>query len=330
MPRYSNQKLKPLYLMRILLENTDEDNFLTADELTAALEGCGIPAARRSIYDDIEALRQFGLDVVLRRGRGGGYFVAARDFELPELKLLVDAVQSSRIITDKKSGELIKKLSKLVSAAQAKQLNRQVYINDRAKSLNEHVFYNIDALHAAINDDRKISFKYFDYNIKKQPVFRKSGALYTQTPAALCWNGDSYYLIAYSPRFDNPFANYRVDRMTEVAALPEQAEKWDKQAFRITDYVKQTFGMYSGEVVKARLAFDESLVSVALDQFGNKARLRGIGGGRFEINASVSSSPVFLGWMFQLGEKAEILEPESLRSAMKEHIAAVSRMYGKG
>jgi predicted DNA-binding transcriptional regulator YafY len=330
MSRLSNQKLKPLYLARILLEHTDADNLMTADELVTALGAYGIPARRRSLYDDIEALRQFGYDITLRPGKGGGYFIAARDFELPELKLLVDAVQSSRLITDKKSGELIEKLSKLASAAQAKQLNRQVYISGRAKSMNEHVFYNIDAIHAAINDGKKIGFKYFEYDIKKKRVFRKNGGSYIRTPVALCWNDDNYYLVTYNPKYDDPFANYRVDRMTEVAALEEAADKWDKKAFKITDYVKRSFGMYSGVVEQARLAFDASLVSAVLDHFGSQTRLHDLGDGRFEISAPVSSSSVFFGWMFQFGEKAEILEPESMRAAMREHIATAGKLYSAG
>ena len=329
MPRLSNQKLKPLYLARILLERTDERNALTARELCAALAAYDIPASRQSIYDDIEVLRQFGLDIILQQGKGGGYFIGGRDFELPELKLLVDAVQSSRLITGKKSQELISKLSKLTSREQAKQLNRQVWVNGRAKALNETVYYSIDAIHEAVNDGKKISFKYFDYTMKKQRVYRKDSQAYVRTPVAMCWNDDNYYLITYSPHFENTFATYRVDRMTGVEILDERADDFDRKRFSIADYVKRTFGMYSGEIVRARLAFDESLVSVVLDHFGSDTQLSDFGGGRFAIMTEVSSSPVFLGWMFQLGEKAEVLEPESLRTAMREMLATVSNIYGE-
>jgi predicted DNA-binding transcriptional regulator YafY len=328
MPRSSNQKLKPLYLSRILLERTDEDHVLTAQELCDALAAYGIHAGRQSIYGDVDALRQFGLDIGLRPGKGGGYFVAGRDFELPELKLLVDAVQSSRLITEKKSRELIGKLSKLASREQSKLLNRQVYAG-RSKAVNETVYYSIDTIHAAINAGKKISFKYFDYTAQKMRAYRKNGRPYVRTPAALCWNDDNYYLITYIPRESDSFATYRVDRMASVGLLAEDADHFDRGEFSISEYMRRTFGMYSGETVTARLSFDGSLVSAVLDHFGNDTRLRETGGGRFAVSAEVSASPVFLGWMFQFGDKAEILEPGSLRAAMREHAMTVSAAYGE-
>ncbi|GHU95713.1 transcriptional regulator [Clostridia bacterium] len=329
MPRLSNQKMKPLYLARILLEGTDDGHILTAQELCDALAAYDISASRQSIYGDIEALRLSGLDITLVPGKNGGYFIAKRDFELPELKLLVDAVQSSRLITGKKSRELIDKLSKLTSSAQAKQLNRQVWVNGRAKALNETVYYSIDTIHEAINDGKKISFKYFDYNVKKKRVYRKNGETYIRTPVAMCWNDDNYYLVAFSPKYEDSLTTFRVDRIAGVEILDEAADVFDRKKFSIADYIKRTFGMYSGEVVSAKLAFDESLVSVVLDHFGNNTTLLEIGGGRFAIDAEVSTSPVFLGWIFQFGRKAEILEPDSLRSAMRELVMTAKDIYGE-
>ena len=327
MPRSSNQKLKPLYLARILLECTDESNPLTAQGIIDALSAYQIPANRKSIYDDIEALRQFGLDIELRHGKNGGYYVASRDFELPELKLLVDAVQSSRLITGKKSRELIAKISKLTSKAQAGQLNRQVYVGERAKALNETVYYSIDAIYTAINEGKKISFKYFDYSTKKKRVYRKNGQAYIRTPVAMCWNNDKYYLVTYSLKYDDSFATFRIDRMAGVELLNEEADAFDRKSFSIAGYIKRAFGMHSGEIVNARFAFDKSLVNIVLDHFGTDTCLEDIGGNRFAVNAEVLASPVFLGWIFQLGNKAEILEPESLRIAMRELIAEVSYNY---
>jgi predicted DNA-binding transcriptional regulator YafY len=264
--------MKSLYLARILLERTDDAHILTAQELCDALDSYDITASRQSIYGDIEALRLSGLDITLVPGKNGGYFVSKRDFELPELKLLVDAVQSSRLITGKKSRELIDKLSKLTSREQAKQLNRQVWVNGRAKALNETVYYSIDAIHEAINDGKKISFKYFDYNVKKKRVYRKNDQIYIRTPVAMCWNDDNYYLVTYNPKYDDPFATYRVDRMTSVEIIDESADSFDRKKFNIPDYIKRTFGMYSGEIVSAKLAFDESLVSVVLDIARTRSR----------------------------------------------------------
>jgi predicted DNA-binding transcriptional regulator YafY len=330
MPRLSNQKLKPLYLARILLERTDESNVLTATELIAALNAYGIESGRKAIYDDLEALQLFGLDVTLRHGKDGGYFIASRDFELPELKLLVDAVQSSRFITSKKSGELIGKLSKLTSEPQAKQLKRQVYVSGRAKTLNKTVYYAIDAIHTAINENMKISFKYFDYTVGKRREYRKNGEPYVRTPVALCWSDDNYYLITYLPgRGNDPFAQYRIDRMSDVKTLDESADVFDRDSFDIAEHAKRLFGMYSGETVKATIAFDKSLVGVVLDHFGNDTSLVSIDRNRFYTEVEVSESPVFLSWVFQFGKKAEILKPEALREAMRGLISENDKIYAQ-
>lgn len=327
MPREANQKSKLLYLMRILLERTDENNTLNASELVSALAAYDIQATRKTVYNDIETLRQFDIDIELQRGKDGGYYAASRDFELAELKLLVDAVQSSRLITDKKCGELIGKLSKLASVTQARQLKRQVYVDGRAKGFNEAVYYNIDAIHDAINQCRKISFRYFDYNTKKKRVYRRDGERYIRTPLDLCWHDDKYYLVTYSAKHGDPFASYRVDRMSDVQMLDDPADIFDRKGFSITEYAKSMFGMYSDETVRARLAFDDGLVSVVLDYFGGNTSMTPFGEGRFLIDANVSQSPVFLSWMFGFGKRAEILAPDSLREAMRELLAINRQIY---
>lgn len=328
MPRSSNQKFKPLYLARIFAERTDEENVLTAQELVDILALYNVPANRKSIYDDIEALQQFGMDIMHRHGKDGGYYLASRDFEMAELKLLVDAVQSSRFITTKKSNELIKKLSTLTSISQAKQLNRQVYISGRAKSINEAIYYSIDAIHTAINAGKKISFRYFEYDMKKNRIYRRKGKTYVRTPVALCWNDDKYYLITYSPIFDNPYGNYRVDRMANVEVLDEKADRYNKKTINIPQYITRSFGMFSGEVVKARLAFNEDAAHVVFDHFGSDIYLSDIGNGRFAISVEVANSWMFLTWILQLGKKAEILEPESLRESMRKMLATGNEIYG--
>ena len=241
-------------------------------------------------------------------------------------KLLVDAVQSSRFITQKKSTELIKKLSSLTSNEQAKLLRRQVYVADRAKTINETVYYSIDHIHCAINEHKKITFKYFDYDVNKNQVFRKQGKLYKVTPVTLCWNDDNYYLITYNGYYDN-FTHYRVDRMSSVNALDEDSDQFDKSSFNIAEYAKRVFGMFDGEVVRARLSFDNSLVNVVLDHFGKDVRMLNAGEGWFDILADVSISPVFLAWMFTLGDSAVIKEPDSLITAMKGLIEKNSKQY---
>ena len=320
-----NQRMKLLYLMKILLERTDENHALTVAELILALAEYDIKAERKSIYSDLELLRNYGMNIETQKTRTVEYFVDGRQFELPELKLLVDAVQSSRFITARKSNDLIKKLSALASVHQAKELKRQVVMAERPKPLNEGIYYNIDAIHAAINGRRKVIFKYFDYSVEKKRVYRKNGNEYCQTPAALCWNDDKYYLICYSAKYDD-FTNYRVDRMSNVVVCDESADKFDKNRFNVAEHTKRMFGMYSGELVSAKLRFDNSLVNTIQDKFGADLPLR-VQNDQFEISVDVSNSPVFLSWMFQFGDKAEIVAPDSLRESMATLIAENARKY---
>ena len=317
MPSSPNQRLKHLYLMKILLEKTDEQNTMTVAEIISALSVYGITAERKSIYTDMELLRQFGIDIETQRSKTVGYYVANREFELPELKLLVDAVQSSRFITQKKSGELIRKLSSLTSSEQAKQLRRQVFITGRAKTINEKIYYNIDGIHNAINNNRKIAFKYFDYDINKKQVYRKQGELYQNTPVALCWNEDKYYLIAYNAYYDD-LAHFRVDRMNNVELLDEEADIFDRKIFNAAEHAKRVFGMFDGEIVKAKLSFDSCLVNAVIDHFGKDICIIPSVDGWFDITVDVSISPVFLAWIFQFGRLAVIKSPEKLINAMQE------------
>lgn len=317
MPRTANDKLKLLYLKRILEEKTDEYNALTAQELISALAFYDIKVERKTIYADIELLRHFGLDIELKRGKTPGYYLASRTFELPELKLLVDAAQSAYFITGNKSKELIRKLSSFTSVAQAGQLERQVHIAGRPKTFNEALYYSVDAIHAAIHQATQIQFQYFDYNIKKQRVYRKDGGLYQCTPVALFWNEDKYYLIAFSSEHGE-LRHYRVDRMNNVTALEEPADNFDKANFDSAKYAKKLFGMFNGETVRATLSFENSLVSVVLDHFGSDIHMRDINDGWFAITVDVSASPVFFSWMFQFGARARIESPDTLIASMRE------------
>jgi len=313
--------------MKILLEKTDAQNPLTINGIISELSCYGISAERKSLYIDLETLREFGLDIETTRSKTTGYYVASRQFELPELKLLVDAVQSSRFITSKKSDELIQKLSTLTSVAQAKQLKRQVYVSGRAKSFNEAAYYSVDAVHAAINDGKKIKFHYFDYDVNKNRVLRKNGDLYKATPITMCWDEDKYYLVTYSAEHDE-LRNYRVDRMSDAEALDEDADPIDPERFDVAAHIKLSFGMYSGKIIHARLLFENSLINVVLDHFGKDVMMSPSKEGFIEVMADVPISPVFLGWMLQFGKRAAILAPDRLISAMKELIAENAETYG--
>ena len=326
MPSSPNQRTKLLHLMKIMLDKSDEQNPITMPEIISELAAYDIHAERKSIYNDLEILRQYGLDVITVKTKVRGYYIGHRQFELPELKLLVDAVQSSRFITEKKSKELITKLSSLTSQAQAADLKRQIFVAGRPKSFNEQAFYSVDAIHTAVNSGKKVTFKYFDYNVQKKRVFRKDGAAYEVTPITLCWDSDKYYLVAFNAEH-NELRNYRVDRMSDVDVLDSKGDNYNMSKSKIAEHIKGMFGMFGGEVVRAKLAFADSFVNVVLDYFGKSTRIIPKDDGQFEVTVDVTVSPVFLGWVFQFGGKAKIISPDSLVDSMRELIATNAVFY---
>lgn len=238
MAKSSNQKLKLLYLLKMLEEKTDEENTMSINEMIAELDRYGISAERKSIYDDLEALKHYGLDVASRKSKTTEYFVASRLFELPELKLLVDAVQCSKFVTHKKSDQLIKKIESLASRNQAMSLHRQVYVSNRVKTINESIYYNVDSLHSAIAENKQVTFKYFDYDIKKEKVYRKNGDRYTVSPYGLSWDDENYYLVTFSHKYKD-FTHYRVDRMSDIELCDSARDPLpDNEQFNIADYSK--------------------------------------------------------------------------------------------
>ena len=264
--KLSNQKLKLMYLAQILTEETDETHTLTVPELIDRLGTLGISAERKSIYDDLECLRMFGLDICSTKTKTTNYYIASRDFELPELKLLVDSVQASRFITRKKSMELISKIEKLTSRENAKKLQRQVYITNRIKTVNEKIYYNVDKIHDAIAADKQITFKYFNLNIQKEKVYRKNGDAYTESPVALTWDDENYYLITYKEKYDS-YTHYRVDKMEQIE-IAQQSRVLPKKEFDLSVYSKSMFQMFNGEEADVSIEFENELVGVVLDRFG--------------------------------------------------------------
>ena len=328
MPRSANQKLKLLCLCRILWERTDEDHPLTVPELIQALEAWDIKAERKSIYDDMEALRTLGMDVQSRKGKSPGWFLGERTFQLAELKLLVDAVQSSKFITQRKSSELIRKLESQASVHQARQLQRQVYVDRRVKSMNESVYYTIDKLHTAIANRKAVTFKYFEYNVKKEKVFRREGKRYTVSPLGLIWDNENYYLAGYDHR-SCEMRHYRVDKMAELAVTCLPLEGADG-GFDIASYAQKHFGMFSGREGQITLRCRNSLVGVVLDRFGRDAILVPDGEEHFTVTVPAVVSPQFLGWVFGLGDGVQILRPDWAAEELKRQLAAVAAHYQYG
>lgn len=324
MAKSSNQKLKLLRLYEILMRQSDEDHPISVPELIQTLEQYDIKAERKSIYDDLETLRTLGVDIQSRKGRSPGWFIGERDFELPELKLLVDAVQSSRFITKRKSDALIRKLGRLASTHQARQLQRQVYVDRQVKTMNESIYYNVDKLHSAIAQNKAITFKYFDYNVKKEPVFRHDGSRYRVSPYGLIWNSENYYLAAYDP-VAGRMRHFRVDKMAEIAVtcIPREGEN----NFDVADYVQKHFGMYHGEEVTMTLRFRSSMVGVVLDRFGQDIILIPDGKDHFKVTLPLVMSPQFFGWLFGLENGVQLVSPPKAVEAYRTQLAQVSSLY---
>ena len=331
MPRPVNEKQKLLSLMKLLLEKTDDSHLLTVSQILGELEGLGFSSGRKSLYTDLEALRAFGLDIVSVRAAGTvGYFVAGRDFELPELKLLADAVACSKFITEKKSVELIRKIEGLASVYEARQLQRQVYVPGRAKTGNEKIYYSVDAIHQAIASDRRIAFRYFEYTVEKEKRFRRDGEMYAVSPYALSWDNANYYLIAYYEKHPR-LSHFRVDKMEGVEVLEESRHPLpDGKEFNPAEYAKKVFHMFGGEEETIKLQFDNSLIGVVLDRFGADVDIRKSDAESFTVTVKALVSPPLLGWIFSFGNKVRILAPESLKEQMKKSAAQCAAVYEKG
>lgn len=328
MAKSPNQKLKLLYLYQILTTRSDEDHPFTVQELIAELARHDIKAERKSIYDDMDALRNFGLDVQNRKGSSPGWFVGKREFELPELKLLVDAVQSSRFITQKKSNALIRKLEGLASTHQAKQLQRQVYVSQRIKVMNESIYYNVDKLHSSIAGRKVITFRYFDYDMCREKVYRREGGRYTVSPYGLIWNNENYYLVAYDSA-NAQMRHYRVDKMTDIVitSLPREGEDQFPQ-FDVATYGQKHFGMFSGDEAAVTLRCRRHMASVILDRFGHDIIMVPQDEEFFHVTLPVVLSPQFYGWLFGLEGNVVLIAPQWAADTYRQKLAAVSELYG--
>lgn len=322
MPKSPNQKTKLLHLYQILLHQTDEDHPITVAQMIEQLARYDIKAERKSIYDDLEALRLFGLDIQCRRGKTPGWFVGERDFELPEVKLLMDAVQSSRFITQKKSDVLIRKLESLASMHQAGQLQRQVYVSGRIKVMNESIYYNVDKLHTAIAGQKAITFRYFDYDIHRQKVFRQEGGRYIVSPYGLIWNSENYYLVAFDHAHQE-MRHYRVDKMTEivVTGLPREGRK-QYPDFQLAQYGQKHFGMYSGREITVTLRGRREKAGLVWDRFGQDVILVPDGEEHFTVTIPVVMSPQFFGWLMGLDGSLTLVAPAEAVRAYRDKLSA--------
>lgn len=318
MAKGAGQKIKILYLMKIMYELTDDTHGLSIAQIAEELERYGISAERKALYDDIEILCEFGMDIEKRKEKGVTYHVVSRDFELPELKLLVDAVQSSKFITHKKSAELIRKLESFSSKYQGAALSRQVYVSNRIKTMNESIYYTVDYIHEAISKNVKITFSYFEWTHKKEKRLRHDGKVYCVSPWALTWDDENYYLVAYDSEHGQ-IRHYRVDKMLKISLTDESRD--GREVFSDFDmalYSRKTFGMFAGAEERVTLRCKNHLAGVIIDRFGQDTTFFNTSDEYFEINVKVAVSPLFLSWVLNFGADIKIMSPKSVQEEFKK------------
>lgn len=316
MPKSDNQKLKIFYILDYLQRNSHQDHPVRAAELLSMLEQQhNIVCDRKTVYSDIAALQDYGVDIVSIPGKNGGYYIASRNFELPELKLLIDAVQSSRFLTAKKSRELIEKLCTQCSVYDARLMRRDVLVSGLVKSMNETIYYNVDAIQDAIAENRQITFRYFDFGLDGKRRYRDKD--YQASPYGLCQDNENCYLLAHSPR--HGVTSYRVDRMNDIQLLDKDRIPCPELTGKaLITHANRLFQMYSGETATVKLRFHRSLTNVVIDRFGTETMLIPDGEDHFVFTVNVAVSPMFLSWVIGFGSKAKILHLQSVVQACQD------------
>lgn len=332
MAKGNNSKLKLSYLTRIMLEKTDDEHGLTLPQILTELERYGVTAERKSIYADFADMKEkLGIDIIQEKvGRETYYHVGSREFEVAEIKLLIDAIQSSKFITERKSNELIKKVKGLVSHHQAAQLQRQVYVHGRIKTMNESIYYNVDTLHAAIAKNSKIKFQYCGWYPDKKLVPLHGGSFFTVSPWALTWDDENYYLVAFD-HYEEKLKHYRVDKMVKISILDERRGGRELfESFDMAAYSTVNFGMFHGEIRKVHISFPNYMVGVFIDRFGKDISIRQAEGeNRSKIAVDVAVSKQFFGWIASLGRWVKIEGPEDVVVQMKEFAQKLFEVYNE-
>lgn len=327
MAKSEKQKLKLLYIRDLLLEKTDCDHAITTNEIIQELAKEDIAAERKSIYQDIQLLNDYVMEVGRKTSKPQGYFVEDRDFELAEVKLLVDLVEAAKFVTDTKSRALIKKLERLTSVHHGKKLQRQVLVTDRIKTANESIYYNVDCIHEAISQNKKISFLYYRWTVQKTEELRHNGEPYTINPWRLTWADENYYLIGYDDE-EGKVKYYRVDKMKKVQILLEERQGSEYMGdFDFANLHKQTFGMFAGEEEVVTLRMGENMAGVVVDRFGKNITIRPLEGGGFETRVKVAVSNQFFGWITGLGTDAQIIGPISVKDKYRDYLMNLVRHY---
>ena len=330
MPKGTNQKLKLYYLSQIMTQKTDDEHMLTLPEIQEHLLAYDVTADRKSLYDDMEALRVLGIDVIGEKvGRNYYYHVGSKQFDIAELKLLVDAIQSSKFITEKKSNELIKKITGLASEYEASQLKRTVTVQGRVKTMNESIYYIVDDIHRAIAENKQIRFEYMKWTTDKKLVPRRDEP-YVMSPWAFTWDDENYYLIAYDETGDM-IRHFRVDKMKQIELLNvKRAGKERFREFDLAEYSKMSFGMFAGEKTRIKLEFKDEMVGVMIDRFGKNIPIRpGSKTGWSETSVDVALSNQFFGGLFGLGSGVRITGPSEVVETFRKELKELKQLYSE-
>ena len=313
--------------MKLLQEKTDREHPVSVKDIIQTMEAYGISVERKTVYDDIETLRTFGMKIGSRRGKPAGFYLEERTFELPELKFLMDAVQSSKFITEKQSATLVRKLKDLASVHEAKKLKSQVFLMPGIKTLNEEIYTNIETIYDAISANRQISFRYYQWTLSRELKPKRGGERYRVSPGKLLWNNDNYYLMGLDES-SGIVKHYRVDKMMDVAV--EEEKRSGESVFRDFDmgrFSAETFGMFDGKETILKIRFSNELVGVVLDRFGKKAVLQRSDDTHFFLQTHIRVSGQFFGWLTGLGPGAEIVSPEKVRKEYKSFLTKILKTY---
>ena len=313
--------------MKLLQEKTDREHPVSVKDIIQTMEAYGISVERKTVYDDIETLRTFGMKIGSRRGKPAGFYLEERTFELPELKFLMDAVQSSKFITEKQSAALVRKLEDLASVHEAKKLKSQVFLMPGIKTLNEEIYTNIETIYDAISANRQISFRYYQWTLSRELKPKRGGERYRVSPGKMLWNNDNYYLMGLDES-SGIVKHYRVDKMMDVAV--EEEKRSGESVFRDFDmgrFSAETFGMFDGKETILKIRFSNELVGVVLDRFGKKAVLQRSDDTHFFLQTHIRVSGQFFGWLTGLGSGAEIVSPEKVRKEYKSFLTKILKTY---
>lgn len=322
-----SQKQKLLVMHKILIEKTDENHPLTVADIIRELGFYNIKAERKTVYDDIKTLTDFGMDIVVsKQSHANSYYVGSLLFQQEELAILVDAVASSKFLTKKKSNELITKFQSLTNIYNRKKLKRDIYVGGRVKSFNEALYYNISSIQDAIFSEHQISFKYYKYNLKKQKQLKNSGEWYTVSPYHLIWENDNYYLICYCNKHEK-ICRYRVDKIAQVFGSDEKCKELTEDENDFAKSLRSMYNMYGGTQEKITVEFDNSLIGVVIDRYGKDIGVHDATDRTFKVFLDVQISPTFWGWIFQFGNKAKIIAPQRVVKQAKCEINKLVQVY---